>query len=123
MKQPYVIRIKRVYLPASANDGLRILVDRLWPRGLTKEKAAVALWLKEIAPSTVLRTWFAHDPQKWKAFATRYRQELSANTPAVALLLKTIRQQPVCLLFASKDEEHNDAVVLKSFLEEKLREV
>jgi uncharacterized protein YeaO (DUF488 family) len=98
---------------------MRILVDRLWPRGLTKEKASVALWLKEIAPSTELRKWFGHDPDKWKAFETRYRAELTKNEQQLALLRQEMAKGPVTLLFGAKDQEHNEAVVLQKYLMEK----
>lgn len=110
------IRIKRVYEAPHAEDGTRILVDRLWPRGLTKEKAKVDLWLKEIAPSAELRTWFGHDPEKWPAFRTRYRAELEANEEPLARLRSEMKKGPVTLVYGAKDEEHNDAVVLQQFL-------
>jgi uncharacterized protein YeaO (DUF488 family) len=110
------IRIKRVYGPHSEQDGKRILVDRLWPRGLSKEKAGVDLWLKEIAPSTELRKWFAHDPARWIQFQNRYRAELEKNAESVALLKREAERGPVTLLFGAKDEEHNEAVVLRSML-------
>ena len=110
------IKIKRVYLQPGEEDGRRILVDRLWPRGLTKEKASVDLWLKEIAPSTELRKWFGHDPEKWKEFQTRYRAELRQNTEQVSLLKQEAARGVVTLLFGAKDEEHNEAVVLQKLL-------
>lgn len=110
------ITIKRVYEPPSKEDGRRILVDRLWPRGLTKEKAAVDLWLKEIAPGTALRKWFDHDPAKWNEFKKRYRQELQQNKEPVALLKEELKKHNLTLLYAAKDEAHNDAVVLSEFL-------
>ena len=110
------IKIKRVYLQPDEEDGRRILVDRLWPRGLTKEKASVDLWLKEIAPSTELRKWFGHDPEKWKEFQTRYRAELRQNTEQVSLLKQEAARGVVTLLFGAKDEEHNEAVVLQKLL-------
>ena len=94
------------------DDGVRILVDRLWPRGLTKEKAALDLWLKDIAPSTELRKWFAHDPEKWKEFQRRYTAELKSNPDALELLSAEIRNGPVTLLYAAKDQDHNEAVVI-----------
>ena len=109
-------KIKRVYLQPGEEDGRRILVDRLWPRGLTKEKASVDLWLKEIAPSTELRKWFGHDPEKWKEFQTRYRAELQQNTEQVSLLKQEAARGVVTLLFGAKDEEHNEAVVLQKLL-------
>ena len=110
------IKIKRVYLQPSEEDGMRILVDRLWPRGLTKEKASVDLWLKEIAPSTELRKWFGHDPDKWKEFQTRYRTELRQNTEQVSLLKQEAAKGVITLLFGAKDEEHNEAVILQKLL-------
>jgi uncharacterized protein YeaO (DUF488 family) len=110
------LKIKRVYEKPEKADGTRILVDRLWPRGLSKEKAAVDLWLKEIAPSTELRKWFGHDPQKWDEFQKRYRAELKANEEAVQRLRDEMKKGMVTLVYGAKDEEHNDAVVLKEFL-------
>lgn len=110
------LKIKRAYLPASPEDGARILVERLWPRGITKEKAAIDCWLKEIAPSTELRKWFGHDPDNWAEFRRRYREELKANSAAVNTLRQWIRKGPVTLVYAARDEEHNSAVVLSEFL-------
>ena len=110
------IKIKRVYERPDKEDGTRILVDRLWPRGLTKAKASVDLWLKDIAPSTELRKWFGHDPGKWAEFKTRYRAELRENDEQVALLKGEIEKGVVTLLYGAKDEEHNEAVVLQEFL-------
>lgn len=110
------MKIKRVYEKPSKQDGKRILVDRLWPRGLTKEKASVDLWLKEIAPSTVLRKWFGHEPDKWKEFQKRYQGELKNNKEQVSLLKEQVKKGPVTLVYGAKDEEHNEAVVLKEWL-------
>ena len=110
------IKIKRVYERPSEEDGMRILVDRLWPRGLTKAKASVDLWLKDIAPSTELRKWFGHDPGKWTEFKTRYRAELKKNGDRVALLKSKVQEGKVTLIYGAKDEEHNEAVVLRAFL-------
>jgi uncharacterized protein YeaO (DUF488 family) len=110
------LQLKRVYDKPAKEDGMRILVDRLWPRGLTKEKAAVDLWMKEIAPSTTLRKWFDHDPAKWNEFKKRYRKELIGNKEQVAVLKGYLSNGPVTLVFGAKDEEHNDAVVLKEWL-------
>ncbi len=107
------IRIKRVYEQPGHEDGKRILVDRLWPRGLTKEKASVDLWLKDIAPSTELRKWFAHDPSKWTEFKQRYLHELKANSEAVQVLKDELKKGQVTLVYGAKDEEHNDALVLQ----------
>lgn len=110
------VQLKRVYEKTDPKDGFRILVDRLWPRGLTKEKAAVDLWLKDIAPSTELRKWFAHDPGKWKEFQKRYLKELKENKEAVAALKEHLKKGHVTLLYAAKDEAHNEALVLKDFI-------
>ena len=106
------INIKRIYEKPEAEDGFRILIDRLWPRGFTKEKAAVDLWLKEIAPSTELRKWFNHDPEKWEQFKKRYALEIRKNNETVFVLKDHIKKGKVTLVYAAKDEEHNDAVVL-----------
>jgi uncharacterized protein YeaO (DUF488 family) len=115
-----MIQLKRAYEPAEKSDGTRILVDRLWPRGLTKERAAVDLWLKEVAPSHELRKWFAHDPARWKEFQTRYRKELKQSDSA-AEALRVLREKAahgrVTLLYAARDEVHNEARVLKSLLD------
>jgi len=111
------IKIKRVYEPSTDSDGSRILVDRLWPRGLTKEKAHVEEWLKDIAPSTELRKWFGHDPAKWKKFRGRYEAELRHNDDLVERLKIKARDGTVTLLYAARDEKHNEALVLKQFLE------
>lgn len=110
------IAIKRVYLQPDPADGFRILVDRLWPRGLTKERAKVDLWLKDIAPSTELRKWFQHDPAKWTEFQQRYRQELKSKRDQLDILKEKHRQGPITLLYGARDEEHNEAVVLLSML-------
>jgi len=110
------IQLKRIYEAGSKEDGYRILVDRLWPRGFTKEKAALDLWLKEIAPSNELRKWFGHDPDKWKEFQKKYRQELKQNKEAVEILKNYIQKGNVTLLYAAKDEEHNEAQVIKDFI-------
>jgi uncharacterized protein YeaO (DUF488 family) len=110
------LKVKRVYEPSDKNDGTRVLVDRLWPRGMTKAKADVDIWLKEVAPSAELRKWFGHDPDKWTEFKKRYRVELEVNDEQVARLREDIKKGPVTLLYGAKDEEHNDAVVLVEFL-------
>ncbi len=109
------IKIKRVYEKPEKEDGCRILVDRLWPRGLTKEKASVDLWLKDIAPSTELRKWFDHDPDKWYQFRKRYLEELSKNKEQVSLLKEQMGKGMVTLVYGTKDEEHNEALVLKEY--------
>jgi uncharacterized protein YeaO (DUF488 family) len=111
-----MFRLKRAYDVASPEDGSRILVDRLWPRGITKEAAALDLWLKEIAPSPELRKWFDHDPAKWEVFQSRYIEELSERTEFADLLRQKEREGTVTLVYGARDEEHNAAVVLKSFL-------
>jgi len=110
------IKLKRVYEEPSSEDGIRILVDRLWPRGLSKERAHVDLWLKDIAPSTVLRKWFAHDPAKWSEFKTCYRAELKQNKEQLDLLKQATVRGPATLLYGAKDQEHNEAVVLQKLL-------
>ena len=111
------IAIKRVYEEPVPGDGARILVDRLWPRGVSKERAKLDLWLKDIAPSTELREWFGHDPKKWIGFQKKYKIELANNEEPVAALKKIIRQNKmVTLLYAAKDEEHNEAVVINNLL-------
>ena len=110
------VRIKRVYEKPEKGDGKRILVDRLWPRGLTKEKAAIDLWLKQVAPSTELRKWFGHDPGKWKEFERRYHQELINNEEQVKLLKEQAKKGIVTLVYGAKDQEHNKALVLKELL-------
>jgi uncharacterized protein YeaO (DUF488 family) len=111
------IHTKRVYEKPTKSDGFRILVDRLWPRGLTKQKAQVHLWLKDVAPSTELRQWFGHDPLKWKKFRTLYVRELKKNKSAVELLKHVARQHAVLtLVYGAKDEMHNNAVILEKFL-------
>jgi len=116
-----MIKLKRVYDAPSPKDGLRVLVDRLWPRGLTKERAAVDLWLKDVAPSTELRKWFGHDPAKWKQFQARYRKELQEKKDALALLKQESDEQTVTLVYGARDEEHNEALVLKLILERRRR--
>lgn len=113
------LAMKRVYLEPGHADGFRILVDRLWPRGLSKQRAKVDLWLKEIAPSTELRKWFHHDPAKWTEFQKRYKQELKSQGDQLNLVKEKIHQGPVTLLYAAKDEAHNEAVVLLSMLRSK----
>jgi uncharacterized protein YeaO (DUF488 family) len=111
------IRLKRVYAAPAAEDGCRVLVDRLWPRGLSKEAAAIDLWAKEVAPTAGLRRWFGHEPAKWGEFGRRYRQELKDNREALEPLRRQAAKGRMTLVFAAKDEEHNQAVVLKAVLE------
>ena len=110
------IAIKRIYEEPTASDGYRVLVDRLWPRGMTKERAALDLWLKDVAPSTELREWFGHDPAKWTEFQTRYRAELKRN-PAFDELKKLAHQGNITLIYAARAQVHNEAVVLQQLLE------
>ena len=110
------VKIKRVYEEPDVDDWFRILVDRLWPRGLTKVRAKVDLWLRDIAPSTELRKWFSHDPAKWEEFQRRYHTELQRSPEQLALLLQAFRKGPVTLLYAPKDELRNEAVVLQLLL-------
>jgi len=112
-----MIKLKRAYEKPSPSDGERILVERLWPRGVTKARAAVDLWLKEIAPSPQLRTWFAHDPAKWKRFEQRYWKELQAKQQALDVLRRKARRGPLTFVYAARDEQHNGAVALKEYLE------
>ena len=113
------IKIKRVYEQSEKDDGTRVLVDRLWPRGLTKEKASVDIWLKDVAPSTELRRWFGHDPEKWQRFRGRYETELKHNGGVVDILTKKAMRGTLTLLYGARDESHNEARVLKQFLERK----
>ncbi|MFZ5450084.1 MAG: DUF488 domain-containing protein [Thermodesulfobacteriota bacterium] len=112
-----MIHLKRAYEPHSPEDGFRVLVERLWPRGLTKTDVPLDLWLREIAPSPELRRWFGHDPGKWEEFCRRYWAELSGKPDAVKLLKEKLHEGTVTLVYSSKDEEHNAAVALKRFLE------
>jgi uncharacterized protein YeaO (DUF488 family) len=119
MKPAGGLRIKRVYEPAAPGDGARVLVDRLWPRGLAKEKARIDLWLKDVAPSDALRRRFHGDPTKWHEFVAAYARELAQEPArgAAARLRARARKKPVTLLYAARDEAHNNAVALKEWLE------
>jgi uncharacterized protein YeaO (DUF488 family) len=110
------VQLKRAYLPAAATDGARILVDRLWPRGVRKSVAAIDLWLKDVAPSTALRKWFGHDPARWPEFRRRYALELRGHHDELAGLRALARTKTVTLVFAARDELHNDAVVMRDVL-------
>ena len=110
------LRIRRIYDPPSAEDGARILVDRIWPRGVSKDAAQLTEWLKEIAPSTSLRQWFHRDPTQWAEFARRYRAELDANSEAVARLRDLLKAGPVTLLYGARDRDHDHAVVLVDYV-------
>lgn len=116
------IAIKRAYDSASDDDGERILVDRVWPRGVSKARADLSDWYKSVAPSTELRKWFGHDPDKFDEFRRRFRAELDANADAWQPLLEKARQGPVTLVFSARDEAHNNAVVLKEYLDAKLEQ-
>ena len=116
-----MLKTKRVYEPAETSDGTRFLVDRLWPRGIKKEKLKMEAWLKDVAPSPNLRKWFAHDPARWQEFQGRYRAELKANPDAWKPLLEAVKQGDVTLLYSARDTEHNSALLLKAFLEEHVR--
>ncbi|TKB66377.1 MAG: DUF488 domain-containing protein [Nitrospira sp.] len=110
------ILVKRVYEPATESDGFRVLVDRLWPRGISKEAAKLDLWLPDLGPSTVLRQWFKHDPARWAEFQRRYHAELRKKTALLATITKQAKTSSVTLLYSAKDEQHNQAVALRSFL-------
>lgn len=110
------IKIKRVYDQAESKDGFRILVDRLWPRGLAKEHANIEMWLKSIAPSDELRKWYNHDPNKWPEFKTRYFAELDSNSDSVNEILSQVKSRNVCFLFSSKELNYNNAVALKEYI-------
>lgn len=114
-----MVKLKRVYLPPTPEDGLRVLVERLWPRGVTKEQAALDVWLQEVAPSPELRRWFGHDPAKWPEFRRRYWQELAAKQKETDFLQQEGTNGAVTLVYAARDEEHNAALALKQFLEER----
>jgi len=114
-----MIKIKRIYDPVSRDDGRRILVDRLWPRGLRKEEAKIHEWLKEIAPSDELRKWFGHDPARWQEFRQKYSAELAKNSELLERLRAEAGKGVITLLFAAKDVTHNNAVVLKELIEHK----
>ncbi|MGH8280064.1 MAG: DUF488 domain-containing protein [Gammaproteobacteria bacterium] len=115
------LKLKRVYLPAAKADGYRILVDRVWPRGVTKAKAKVDEWLREVAPTDALRKWFAHDREKWPEFKQRYLKEITANKAAVQKLVDAVKAHPdVTILFGARDEECNQAVVLSIYLKRRL---
>lgn len=114
-----MIRIKRVYEPPAKADGTRLLVERLWPRGMKKESAKLDGWLREVAPSTGLRKWFSHDPAKWPEFQRRYRAELNQRPEAWQPILDAAKKGDVTLLFSSHDAEHNNVVALKAYLQSK----
>ena len=117
-----MIRIKRIYDKPADEDGFRMLVDRLWPRGLSKRNAKVDLWLKEIAPSDGLRKWFSHDPGKWQDFRKKYEYELEGKKDLIAKIVQLEKKQKnITFVFSARDERHNNAVVLKEYLEKNLK--
>ncbi|HSJ86904.1 MAG TPA: DUF488 domain-containing protein [Anaerolineales bacterium] len=120
MRKVAIVRAKRVYEAIQRSDGPRFLVERFWPRGVKKEKLKLDAWLKDVAPSNGLRRWFGHDPAKWDAFQRRYRAELNENPSAWKQLLEVARQGSVTLLYSARDTEHNNAIVLKDYLAERL---
>lgn len=120
-RTPLDIRVKRAYDPPAAEDGARILVDRLWPRGVSRERLALSAWAKDVAPSAELRVWFGHRPERWEEFKARYRAELGRDAAALAPLVDAARSGPVTLIYAAKDQDHNGALVLRTYLEEHLR--
>ncbi|MBZ9811074.1 MULTISPECIES: DUF488 domain-containing protein [unclassified Mesorhizobium] len=110
------VKLKRAYERSAADDGTRVLIDRLWPRGVKKTDAGIDCWIKELAPSTELRKWFGHDPGRWEEFRRRYAAEIHAHRPELDRLRDLIRQGPVTLVYSAHDEAHNDAVVLREIL-------
>ena len=120
MGKSATLRVKRAYDPPGQDDGVRVLVDRLWPRGLAKDKASVDLWLKDLGPSMALRRWFDRDPSKWTEFASRYAGELDAKASAVEALAGAMRRGRVTLLFAARDPQHNNAVALEAYLKQRV---
>ena len=113
---PAAVRLKRAYEPPAGDDGTRVLVDRLWPRGVSKASAVIDEWAKELAPSTDLRKWFGHDPARWQEFRRLYTAELDAHRDDVERLRELARQGTLTLVYAARDEAHNDAVVLREIL-------
>lgn len=120
-RQDLTIKLKRAYDEPANDDGTRILVDRIWPRGLSKERAHIDLWLKDVAPSSELRKWFAHDPARFSEFRQRYQQELATGSGQDALqkLRDLAHQQPVTLIFSAHDTDHNNAVILRDLVQQK----
>ena len=110
------VKLKRAYELPAADDGTRVLVDRLWPRGVSKEHAALDQWMKDISPSTELRKWFGHDPARWEEFCRRYTEELHQNAELVSQLCSLAREGPVTLVYSAHDEVQNDAIVLRELL-------
>ncbi len=118
-----MLQIKRIYDAVSDEDGFRILVDRLWPRGMSKERAKIDLWTKDVAPSAELRKWFDHDPEKWSEFKKKYHKELDGKESFISMVLKKMSSGNVTLLFAAKDEKFNNAVELKEYIEERQKKL
>jgi len=116
-----MLKVKRVYEEPATEDGFRILIDRLWPRGLTKERAKVDLWLKDIAPSDALRKWFQHDPEQWLEFKRRYFSELKDKKESLDLIGSKAKKGTVTLLFGAKEEKFNNAIVLKEYFQKRMK--
>jgi len=116
-----MLEVKRVYEPAAPNDGARFFVERLWPRGVTKDSLGIDGWVKEVAPSDTLRRWFGHDPAKWEQFCHRYSAELDSRKGAWSPILEAARQGNVTLLYSARDTEHNNALALKAYLQKHLQ--
>ena len=110
------VKLKRAYEPPAADDGTRILIDRLWPRGITKKRAAIDQWMKDISPSTELRKWFGHDPARWDEFRRRYTREVQKNSDLLDQLRTLARHGPITLVYSAHDEKHNDAVELRKLI-------
>jgi uncharacterized protein YeaO (DUF488 family) len=110
------VKLKRAYAPSAAGDGVRILIDRLWPRGVRKSRLALDQWMKEIAPSPELRKWFGHDPARWDEFRRRYAAELRGNAELLGRLRALARSRPITLVYSAHDEAHNDAVALRNLI-------
>lgn len=121
MPEPPTIKVRRVYDRPAGEHESRVLVDRLWPRGVSKETLRLDRWARDLAPSTSLRQWFGHDPRRWGEFQVRYKQELAEKTSELKELAQLARERPLVLLFAARDREHNQAAVLKDVLEEGIR--
>jgi uncharacterized protein YeaO (DUF488 family) len=116
-----VIKVERIYNNPKGNKTFRILVDRLWPRGLSKEEVKVDLWQKDIAPSNILRKWFSHDERKWDEFKTRYFKELEKNSKSVNMILDKVKEEPITLLYGAKEGQFNNAMALKEYLEQRIK--
>ena len=118
-----MIKMRRIYAEPAEDEGFRVLIDRLWPRGLNKEKVKLDLWLKEIAPSDALRKWFAHDPKKWTEFKHRYFQELGKREDLIGPILEKAQKGVVTLLYGAREERFNNAVALKDYLEARMKKL